>query len=91
MVVTGVSEDLPLFGRIEQIICVEKEMFFYLQPIKTNGFDEHVNAFSVQADVISRKILVQWNNLITHEAVQEITFEDEAYIILRRSIQSSME
>ena len=90
--IVGFREDLPLFGRIKQVICVDpKEILFYLQPIRTNGLDAHVNAFSVETDVIARNVLVRWKALVTHEPVQEITFEDEAYVIVRRSLQSLMD
>ena len=47
--VRGVHEDLPLFGRVKQIVCAEAgKMFLYQQPLNTNGLENHLNAYSVQ-------------------------------------------
>lgn len=90
VVVRGVREDLPSFGRIEQIICVGTDIFFYLECLRTDGLDRHLNAFSVQPDLTACRILVPQHALITYEAVQEIPFEGGQYVILR-SVQAWMD
>jgi len=92
LVVRGVHEDLPLFGRVKQIVCAEAgEMFLYLEPLNTNGLDTHLNAYSVQPVENRRNLLILQKDLLTHEPVQELNFEGDDYVILRRSVQALMD
>ena len=67
-----------------------KEIFFSLQPIQTNAMDEHTNAYAVQTVLTARNVVVPLKDLFTHKPVQELTFDAEEFIILRRSIQAMM-
>ena len=76
LVARGVYKDLPLIGRVKQIVCVEAgEIFLYLQPLNTNGLENHLNAYSVQP--------ILQKDLLTHEPVQKLNFEGDHYVILR--------
>lgn len=92
LTVKGVHEDLPLFGRVKQIVCAEAgEIFLYLQPLNTNGLENHLNAYSVQPAENTRNVLIRQKDLVTHEPVQELNFEGDDYVILRRSVQALMD
>jgi len=92
VVVRDVRRDLPLFGRIDKIICVDtQEIFFYLEALRSDGLDQHPNAYSVEPDFASGKVLVKQQHLVTHEPVQEPPFEGQPYVILRRSVQAWMD
>ena len=92
VVVRDVHEDLPTFGRITKIICLDaKEVFFYLQCLQTNGLNQHLNAYSVEPDLLTDKVLIPQNRLIFHEPVQELPFEGGYFVILRRSMQAWMD
>ena len=90
VVVRDVRGDVPLFGRIDKIICVDtQECFFYLEALRSDGLD--LNAYSVEPDFASGKVLVKQQHLVTHEPVQELPFEGQPYVILRRSVQAWMD
>ena len=90
--VRGVHEDLPLFGRVKQIVCTEAgEIFLYLQPLNTNGLENHLNAYSVQPVENTRDVLILQKDLLTHEPVQELNFEGNDYVISRQSVQALMD
>ena len=90
--VRGVHEDMPLFGRVKLIICAEVgEVFLYLQPLNTNGLENHLNAYSVQPTENARNLLMLQKDLLTHEPVKQLNFEGDDYVILRRSVQALMD
>ncbi|KAL9976736.1 hypothetical protein ACROYT_G014063 [Oculina patagonica] len=91
MVALDVHDDLPTFGRISKIICVHtKEVFFFVESLKTNGIDGHANASSVERDPLGVKVLIPQPELLSHEPTQELYFEGAYYVILRRSVQAWM-
>lgn len=50
IIVIGIDENGPFFGKIEEIYEVDQELFFVYQPLQLLYFDEHYFAYLVALD-----------------------------------------
>ena len=52
-ILVGEVNDMPIFGKIREIVSIGEQWFFIYAKMQTQFFDSHVNALVVQDNLIS--------------------------------------
>ena len=80
------SDDLPLFGRIEDIVVVDnRAVLLRAQQFFTVGIDRHYHSFSIQRS--NKEVIVSLTELVDYHTFKAHKIKDSLLLTLRSHVQ----
>ena len=85
------QDNLPVFGKLQEIFIVQSDVYFSVQIYSTLWFDEHFHAYVVKAT--STEVIIRSNGILTHgtlhfRAVTGLTKANTKAVVLKHHISS---
>ncbi len=86
VITTWQDDDLPRFGRIEDIIVVQDTVYFKVTCTQTLGIDRHFHSFVVKNS--SNTEIVSYSELADHQVFNAHTVNQTMYITFQSHIEN---